>query len=66
MTEKIGDILVRIGAMQRRQVDDVLTKQAAGDRRMFGEIAIELGYIDDAALKRYVEYTGEKGHQAGA
>ena len=56
MAERIGDILVRIGAMGQRQVDDVLRRQKAGDGRIFGEIAIELGYIDDSALKRYVEY----------
>ncbi len=56
MAERIGDILIRIGAMGKRQVDDVLRRQKAGDKRIFGEIAIDLGYIDDGALKRYVEY----------
>ncbi len=55
MKEKIGDVLVRIGAMTQRQVKDVLARQKAGDTRIFGEIAIELGYIDDAAVKRYLE-----------
>jgi hypothetical protein len=58
MTEKIGDVLVLIGAMKQQQVDEVLRKQKAGDKRIFGEIAIEMGYIDDGALKRYVEYKG--------
>lgn len=53
--EKIGDVLVRIGAMTAEQVEEVLRTQRAGDRRIFGEIAIELGYIDDEALRRYVE-----------
>ncbi|HVP18106.1 MAG TPA: hypothetical protein VMU36_03860 [Spirochaetia bacterium] len=56
MAERIGDILLRIGAITQEQVNDVLSRQAAGDGRMFGEIAIEQAYIDDAALKRYVEY----------
>jgi hypothetical protein len=55
MTEKIGDVLVRIGAMTNEQVEEVLRTQEAGDTRIFGEIAIELGYIDDEALRRYVE-----------
>jgi hypothetical protein len=55
MTEKIGDVLVRIGAMTVEQVEEVLRTQEAGDTRIFGEIAIELGYINDEALQRYVE-----------
>jgi len=55
MVERIGEALVRIGAMKSFQVEDVLRLQRNGDTRMFGEIAIELGYIDDAAIKRYLE-----------
>ena len=61
MEEKIGDVLVRIGAMNPVQVNDVLARQKAGDKRLFGEIAIERGYIDDAALKRWVEYKSKGG-----
>lgn len=52
---RIGGFLVNIGAMKRWQVDDVLVAQGEGDSRLFGEIAIARGYIDDAALKRYVD-----------
>jgi hypothetical protein len=31
-----------------------------GDKRRFGDIAIELRYINDDAIKRYVDYM-EKG-----
>ena len=55
MAERIGDALIRIGAMKPAQVTDVLARQGSGDARLFGEIAIELGYIDDAALKRWIE-----------
>jgi hypothetical protein len=54
MSEKIGEALVRIGAMKSYQVDDVLRLQNGGDRRLFGEIAIELGYIDDQAVRKYL------------
>jgi hypothetical protein len=54
MSEKIGEALVRIGAMKSYQVDDVLRLQSGGDRRLFGEIAIELGYIDDQAIRKYL------------
>jgi hypothetical protein len=56
MSERIGDFLVRIGAMTAAQVDEVLKQQEESDEpRMFGEIAIEMGFIDDDALRRYVE-----------
>lgn len=55
MEERIGEALVRIGAMQPYQVDDVLRVQEQGDGRLFGEIAIEMGYIDDEAIRRYLE-----------
>ncbi len=54
-TEKIGEFLVKIGAMKQWQVEDILIVQKSGDARMFGELAIAFGYIDDAALKKYVE-----------
>jgi len=55
MEERIGEALVRIGAMKTYQVEDVLRLQKAGDSRLFGEIAIELGYIDDQAIRKYLE-----------
>jgi hypothetical protein len=53
--EKIGDGLVRIGAMTRAQVEDVLRRQRGGDDRMFGEIACELGFVDDEAIRSYLK-----------
>jgi len=53
--ERIGEFLVKIGTMRPWQVDAILCAQAEGDRRIFGEIAIARGYIDDAALRRYVD-----------
>jgi hypothetical protein len=55
MVEKIGEALVRIGAMKSYQVEDVLRLQGTGDKRLFGEIAIEMGYIDDAAIRKYLK-----------
>jgi hypothetical protein len=55
---RIGGFLVSIGAIKDWQIKDVLLAQRRGDSRMFGEIAISLGYIDDAALKRYVDSRG--------
>jgi hypothetical protein len=56
MPERIGDFLLRIGAMSRAQVEEVLRIQREDEEpRMFGEIAVELGYIDDSALKKYID-----------
>ncbi len=54
-SERIGEGLIRIGAIKKEAVDDVLSRQTAGDKRLFGEIAIDLGYIDDQAIKDYLE-----------
>jgi hypothetical protein len=55
MTEKIGEFLQRIGVMNQQQVEEILDAQRAGDSRMFGEIAIEFGYVNDEVLKKYIE-----------
>lgn len=53
-TEKIGDGLVRIGAMTEEQREEVLKLQKEGDERLFGEIAVDLGYINDQAILDYI------------
>ncbi|HVO40339.1 MAG TPA: hypothetical protein VMV03_15010 [Spirochaetia bacterium] len=45
MAERIGEFLIRIGAMRPDQVEKVRQLQAAGDKRRFGVIAAELRYI---------------------
>ncbi len=60
-TEKIGEFLVKIGAMKQWQVEDILVVQKSGDTRMFGELAISFGYIDDKALMKYVD--SQQSHQ---
>jgi hypothetical protein len=63
MVRRIGDFLVEIGAMNELQVEEVLRAQREDEEpRMFGEIAIELGFIDDAALRRYVEAGASGGN----
>jgi hypothetical protein len=62
MSHKIGDFLVSIGAMDAQQVEEVLRVQREDEEpRMFGEIAIELGYIDDEVLRKYIEHKAEGG-----
>ena len=54
MEERIGEALVRIRAMTPEQVDQVLKLQQDGDNRLFGEIAIGEGFINDKAIKAYL------------
>ena len=53
--EKIGEGLIRAGAMTREQVDDILERQRKGNDSLFGVMAIELGYVDENALLQYLE-----------
>jgi hypothetical protein len=62
MANKIGDFLIGIGAMNEAQVEEVLRVQRDDEEpRLFGEIAIELGYIDDAVLRKYIDQKAEGG-----
>ena len=56
MVERIGEILVRMGVMKLDQVEAVLAAQRAGDKRLFGQIALALGFIEDSSLRRYADY----------
>jgi hypothetical protein len=53
--EKIGEGLVRIGAMKKNDVDDVLRRQKDGDKRLFGEIAVECSYVDVDVIIDYLK-----------
>jgi hypothetical protein len=56
--EKIGEGLVRIGAITLAQVDEVLEVQATGNDSLFGIIALESGYVDEDELLDYLESRG--------
>ena len=57
MAEKIGEYLVGIGAMSASQVTVVINHQQEGDERLFGEIAMELGYLaDNEPIDKFLEY----------
>lgn len=66
MPERIGDFLVTIGAITAAQVEHVLRLQAGGDTRLFGEIALELGYLNDEAIKKYVDHVEKTKPRPGA
>ncbi len=52
--EKIGEFLVRIGALTPEQRDEILEIQKREPDKLFGYIAIEKKYLDDAAIEKYV------------
>ncbi len=56
MGERIGEFFVQNGMMDTHQVEVVIQKQRAGDKRVFGVIALKLGYITEDALKVYVDH----------
>ena len=58
--ERIGEGLVRIGAIDEEQVKQVLKRQKDGDNRLFGEIAVDLGYVNIEAIIEYLESKSEE------
>jgi hypothetical protein len=54
MSEKIGEFLVRIGAMTEKQCEEIILIQQSGDKRYFGEIAVEKGFVNKDILKKYL------------
>ena len=53
--QRLGEFLVSIGAMSDEQVQQVLQEQQNSPDKLFGQIAIEMGFIDDAAVDRYLQ-----------
>ena len=53
--EKIGEFLVRIEAMTRVQMEEIIKLKEITPDKLFGQIAIEKGYIDDKAIDDYLE-----------
>jgi hypothetical protein len=56
MAGKIGEYLVKMGVMSSSQVATVINHQKSGDERLFGEIAMELGYLaDNEPIDKFLE-----------
>lgn len=53
--ERIGEFLVKIGAITQEQVDLILEEQKSNPGKLFGEIAIEKGFVNDSAIERYLK-----------
>jgi hypothetical protein len=54
MAERLGDYMIRTGAMNQSQVDTVAGAKAAGDKRHFGDIAVSLGFATAAQVEAYL------------
>jgi hypothetical protein len=54
MAERMGDYMIRKGAMNQSQVDEVMRAKANGDTRHFGEIAVSLGFIKEADVQGFL------------
>ena len=56
-SERIGQRLIRVGALTETQVSEILIRQRTEAQydKLFGEVAVELGYLDDATLNRYLD-----------
>ena len=54
MAERIGDYMIRTGAMNQSQVDEVMGAKTAGDKRHFGDIAVSLGFIKLADVEAFL------------
>jgi hypothetical protein len=52
---KIGEGLVKMGEMTEEQVQLVLKEQENGDDRLFGEIAVDMEFVDLDGIIRYLE-----------
>jgi len=53
-TERLGELLVRLGALDQHQIDEILAYQKIHPKLRFGQIAIKLGYITMNLLKEYL------------
>lgn len=53
--EKIGDFLVKIGDITNEQKEEILEIQKKEPDKLFGYIAIELKYINEEAIDKYLD-----------
>jgi len=50
-SHKIGEYLVKLGALNHEQVKEILSIQKKEPHKLFGVIAIELGYVNENVIK---------------
>jgi hypothetical protein len=66
---RLGDVLLRMGAVTERELADAVQKQRSGDSRPLGVLLVELGYADagdvQLALLRQHALRGQLPHDDG-
>ena len=50
----IGDSFISAGALTQTQVEHVLMSQQQDPTRLFGEIAVQMGYLSESDLLAYL------------
>jgi len=53
--ELIGQGLVRAHVLTHAEVEQILAIQRHNDERLFGEIAVDLGFTDERTIRDYLE-----------
>ena len=61
--KRVGEEFVRIGVLTESQVEAVLEKQKQ-DPKFFGEIAVEMGFVNNEKLGMYLA-AAKHGHERG-
>lgn len=59
MTERIGDYFVRLEYLSFEQAEQVMVFQREHPNKRFGEIAVELGFLNSEDLLSWDEYCRE-------
>ncbi len=54
--EKIGEFLVRNRFITLGQVGEILKVQKNSPEKKFGAVALELGYITNDVINKYLQY----------
>jgi hypothetical protein len=52
--ERIGEFLVKIGAMTDAQRNTVLELQKQDPRKKFGQIALEMRFVNEGAIDTFI------------
>lgn len=53
MHEKIGQYLIRLELLSFEQAEEILSIQMSNPEKKFGEIAIDLGYINSEDIEEW-------------
>ena len=53
-TERLGEMLVRLGALKKEQIAEILSYQIEHPGMLFGQIAVQLGFITEEVLDKYL------------